>query len=231
MKKCATYNFVHYLHPHFFLFRHFQLNVIAVQMEKLSLFPAHKMDAHPKPLSLRSSEDKYKWWTEGLKQTTHCSGLNNNVSMTWCWSRPEEQPCALEHFTHGKIMSFSPIRSHSEMSCRWLFPGPPASEEKDSRTSSGVRYWVTSGGETGQGLREAAIANAGRFCSSGRCDATHCSLCFTADITTFRQKQRLIHRDRGGWTQWFPVSEQGILFFRYYVFFVDDYNGETENRW
>lgn len=202
-------------------------------MKRASLFPVREMDALLKTLSRGCSEGTCEWWTEGLEQKSPAADL-----MTMClWRDSEEEPRASEHFIHGEIMSLFPIRPHSETSCRWPRQSTTtlpwtSSQQKKKRFSHLQRSLLMNHQRRGtrRGSREgrrgrAANANAGRFCSAGRCEATHCSLCLHADIILFRQKQQQRRRDRVRVpvrpvsTQCCLASEQGILFFSYFVSF------------
>lgn len=193
------------------------------------------MDEWPKTLSVRNPESKSEWWTEGIRAEKPCSGLNNNLSMTWFWCGPEgRSSCFGTFYSRWNYVTFSGLGhiqrwvAEDASKRQWLWPEPPAGVTIDSRTSSrvGVNEPPAAGKRSGLAGGEAAEhESAARYCSAGCCEATHCRLCPRADIILFPTKAARETRGRRrcpctscGDTKLPSFTQKDILFFSYYVF-------------
>lgn len=178
-------------------------------MKEVSLFPVRKMDALPKILARGSSEGKYEWWTKGLEQKGPAAGL-----ITMClWrdsDRDQKRSLVLRNILFTmKLCHFFQL-GHIQ---RWVADDTSKHNDSALNLQSAEKKEILAppvesvneppaagnqAGLAGGEARRAANVNAGRFCSAGRCEATHCSLCLHADIILFRQKQQQRRGDRGG---------------------------------
>lgn len=208
-------------------------------MKRASLFPVREMDALPKTLSRGCSEGKCEWWTEGLEQKSPAADL-----ITMCLWRDSDRGqgkslalrnilfvvklCHFFQLGHMQRRVADDTSKHNDSALNLQSAEKKRfSHLQRSLLMNHQRRGTRRGSQEGRRGR-AANANAGRFCSAGRCEATHCSLCLHADVILFRQKQQQRRRDRVRVpvrpvsTQCCLASEQGILFFSYFVSFFFD---------
>lgn len=207
-----------------------------------SLFPVREMDALLKTLSRGSSEGKCEWWTEGLEPKSPAADL-----ITMCLWRDSDRDhrknilftvklCHFFQLGHIQRRVADDTSKHNDSALNLQSAEKKRfSHLQRSLLMNHQRRGTRRGSREGRRGR-AANANADRFCSAGRCEATHCCLCLHADVILFRQKQQQRRRDRVRVpvrpvsTQCCLASEQGIWFFSYFVsFFFDVFNVETEN--
>lgn len=144
----------------------------------------------------------------GIRAEKPCSGFKNNLRMTW--SRPEEEPCASEHFIHGEIMSLSPIRPHLERSCRWhiqstvTLPWASSLQREKKKILAPPAESVNEPpavGETSRSLREVRRLKMRTWVVSRvQVAARRHTADFVSMLTSsfFRQKQHGRRGDRGG---------------------------------